>query len=406
MKKGGGPSTHDPAGTSLFLVLLLLATLSVVSAGCGDRGEEEGMGLDSPRRPAAEIRIYGETEEPGALTPVFDVAVGPEGRVFASEPRFARVSVFQEDGEFLGNIGNPGDGPGEFRNPSAIRFRADTVTILDLASGLSLFTLDGEYIQRLSFELPAPPELGFPTLPAMLLQDGTVACLAPVGAGLIADGTITEQSWVKASRDGLLLDTLVVYSVEGEYSQVQLPGRGPTFMRQPTPWTDLFLAAPDGSAFLAVRRSAALEGTESTFHVFRIDLQGDTVLAKEFAYQPVPLTTALKDSLALDWAAPRRRSPGTGPPGYAAMIRDQFLWPAHLPTVSNAVAGPGGSVWLRRSPSVGDSVRWDLLDENLEPAGHTFLPASLELKWVSLTSAWGLGEGEEGEPRIVRFDLQ
>ena len=53
-----------------------------------------------------------------------------------------------------------------------------------------------------------------------------------------------------------------------------------------------------------------------------------------------------------------------------------------------------------------DSIRWDILDSNLKPLGHTFFPASFDVKWVSRSSVWGLSLNEVDIPFIVRFDLR
>ncbi len=360
----------------------------------------------SSRLVAQRSQVYGSVDGEGALSSVFDVAVSPRGRVYASQPTYAEVYVYEADGRFQSVLGGRGEGPGEFKTPGAIRFRGDSVTVLDFMSGINLFSPDGDFMEQISFTLPTPAELGFPTKPALLLADGTVACTAPVRSFLIITGTTIEQSWVRATREGELLDTLVVTSVENSYTTIEVPGRPPTVLAQPVPWIDLILVAPDGTDLFIVDRSAALEGVETLLRVYKTDLQGDTILAIEIPYDPFPLTPEWRDSVSLSVATPGAALRELTPDRYAELIRDQVTWPVHHPSVTHGILGPDGSLWLKREMPVGDSIRWDILDSELEPVGHTFLPARFEAKWVSRSSVWGVELDEVDIPFIIRFDLR
>lgn len=392
--------------TRLALRYGLIANgLLVFLSGCAV-GDATSPSTGSNRSVAQRSQVYGAVDGPGALSSVFDVAVSPLGRVYASQPTYAEVYVYEADGSFRGTLGGRGEGPGEFSTPGAIRFRGDTIVVLDFMSGINLFSPEGDFIDRISFTLPTPAELGFPTRPALLLGDGTVACMAPVRSFLIITGTTTEQSWVRATREGEFLDTLVVTSVENSYTNIDVPGRPPTVLAQPVPWNDLILLAPDGTDLFIVDRSASLEGVETIARVHKVDVRGDTVLTRDLPYEPFLLTPEWKDSVSLALATPGAELRELTPERYAELIQDQVTWPVHHPFLTSGIVGPDGSLWLNGGIAVGDSIRWDILDSELDAVGHTFLPAHFEPKWVSRTAVWGVELNEVDIPFIIRFDLR
>ncbi len=372
--------------------------------GCGPTPGQSGD-FSSVQLEASKAKVYGAADGPGALTAAFDVAVSPQGRILVSEPSLAEIAVFDAQGAFLQTIGRRGEGPGEFQTPGAIRFKGDTLTVLDFMSGINLFTVDGEFIDRVSFTLPTPPELGFPTRPALLLADGSVACFAPLRSMLIVSGEVTHESWVKADRSGALVDTLVKYPVDGRYSSFRLP-EGPPYVGPPaTPWDDILGMPPDGSLLVMVNRTAALSGTEPVVELFRIDLSGDTVHSRSIRYDPVPLTTDWRDSVAYSWAQKEADRRNLTADRLAGIYLEGMDWPAHHPAVSAVVVGGDGTIWMRREIPIGDSIRWDLVDSDFEPVGFTFLPMDFTVKRVSRSAAWGVERDEYDVPSVVRYDV-
>lgn len=48
------------------------------------------------------------------------LGVGPDGKVYAADTHYSRVMVFDPDGRLVGQFGQPGDGPGQFRLPTDV----------------------------------------------------------------------------------------------------------------------------------------------------------------------------------------------------------------------------------------------------------------------------------------------
>lgn len=81
----------------------------------------------------------------GLIGGAADLHVGPEGRVYVSDPRGNVLHVFDESGGHVRSIGREGEGPGEFRRPGGLQTLADTLVVVDAGNGrLQLLTPEGE----------------------------------------------------------------------------------------------------------------------------------------------------------------------------------------------------------------------------------------------------------------------
>lgn len=395
----------QPQPPELIRVSIVLLSTLLILPGCeGNEATDDNPSLSLYA--ASKALTYGSDEGPGMLASVFSVGVSPAGDVFASQPSLGEVTVFSRDGSFSGTVGRRGDGPGEFQNPGAVRFRADTLTVLDFQSGISLFAPDGQFLHRVFFTLDPPPGRSFPLRPITLLSDGTVGCFSPVSQTETLLRGVENHFWLRTSRHGEVLDTLIVQPLAGAHSLVETAGSGTLTLTHPLAWNDLSSVPPDGSEFVLVDRSAGLNAEAPVFKVYRVNLDGDTVGTGAIPYEPMEITSDQKDSLSLRLAIPRAERRNMQPERLKDLIRDQIRWPPHHPPVTDVLAGSDGSVWLRRESVSGDSIRWDILDAYLDLTGSTILPSNLDVKVVSSGSVWGVELDEFDVPRIVRFDLR
>jgi len=346
-------------------------------------------------------RVYGATDGEGALSGVFDVDVGPDGRVYVSEPSFARVVAFAPDGSFERLIGRRGQGPGEFRVPGNLTWLGDTLTVLDFQQGISLFSPDGEFFDRISFSV-AGESRNFPLGPIAPLADGSVGSFAPFATSEVLSGGVQRELWLKMSRAGELLDTLALRGLLGDYYEYDSE-RGPRSGPHPLAMGELMALAPDGSFLLLADRSPPQDGRAASYGLTRLGLNGDTVVHVEVTFDIVPVSPQDQDSIARTVS-----SLNPGEDGYEARLRtivEGVPWPRYFPAFSAVLVGADGYVWVKRHMSRAGAIRWDVFDPELMPAGIAYVPASLDVKLVSSNAVYGVELDEFDVPWIVQYDI-
>lgn len=221
-----------PIGRLGFLVL------AVTVAACGPN---ERIGDRLPELLVTRSTTFGDEAGEGVLSTVWGVAVSEDGHVFLSEPPFARVVEFNPDGTFSRVVGARGDGPGEFRVPGVLSWRGDSLAVTDFQRGIHLFSPDGEFADLISFRINDGSSFGL--RPVFPLADGSVLAWGPAGNSEIIEGTVTHETWLRMSRDGVVIDTLVVASVEGRLFSVRYQDGGWSGAH-PFSWAPLRAAPP------------------------------------------------------------------------------------------------------------------------------------------------------------------
>lgn len=379
---------------------LVSLVLAASVASCGSDGTEVER---LPELVVTRSTAFGAEEGDGALSNVWGVAVSRDGRVFLSEPQFARVVEFNADGTFSRVVGGRGDGPGEFRIPGGLSWRGDSLAVTDFQRGINLFSADGVFGNLVSFSI-SDGVSPFGVRPIFPLADGSVAALGPAPNSAITDGSVTHETWLKASRDGVLTDTLCVLALEGRLYSVRYQ-EGGWSGAHPLSWASMFTAPPTGTSLVVVDRAPSIGGDAATYRVLRVGLDGDTLQAVAQPYDPVPLTAEQIDSIVLAMAQGWAESRNVAVDAVAAEIEEQIRWPDHQPPVTAVLAGDDGSVWLRREIVGAPSARWEVLDEDLTRIGWVSLPVEFELKVVAKDRVYGVELDDFDVPRIVRFNI-
>jgi hypothetical protein len=129
---------------------LLLAMLGTVA--CADaRSESHGVVLDS----VATVVLAEPDSVP--MNRIIDLLHSADGSWYLSDNGNDRVSHFSGQGAYLGHLGGPGQGPGEFEAPQDIvQLSTDTIAVADkLAQRITLF-VNGE--ADTAINLPVSPQ--------------------------------------------------------------------------------------------------------------------------------------------------------------------------------------------------------------------------------------------------------
>jgi sugar lactone lactonase YvrE len=104
------------------------------------------------------VQEYGETGEylgqlgsagsgPGQYEEPKGIAVDSKGNIWVVDEGNARAEEFNEKGGYVRSLGSPGSGPGQFQSPSAVAVDAKgDVWVADLAGSVQEFNEKGEYV--------------------------------------------------------------------------------------------------------------------------------------------------------------------------------------------------------------------------------------------------------------------
>jgi hypothetical protein len=163
--------------TVVVAVLVVNATDGQAGAWAGKVSEANGVKtVASPAKGFAEPatiklpelwRLGGDSEsEEEFFGVISDIDIDEAGQVYLLDSQLNEAKIYTKDGEFVRSIGREGEGPGEFRRPSAMFFTKKDVAIIQMMPGkIVLLTKDGKPAG--DYPIPQAPDGGF-----QLIQGG------------------------------------------------------------------------------------------------------------------------------------------------------------------------------------------------------------------------------------------
>ncbi len=172
----------------LILAIVAMAALAAPATAGDWKGKVET--IDSKKvvmNPAAPVkdatsvkmeelwRLGGETDDEDEFFGVIaDIEIDENGNVYLLDSQLAEVKIYDKDGNFLNSIGREGEGPGEFRLPSAMFFTEEGhVAVVQTVPGkIVILSRDGEPIG--DYPLPKPEDGGFQLLVGASAQAGNL----------------------------------------------------------------------------------------------------------------------------------------------------------------------------------------------------------------------------------------
>jgi len=327
-----------------------------------------------------EARIGSVNDPEQSLTWVSQVLIGPNGRLFVAQPQDQRIRVFDQNGKLERTIGRRGQGPGEFGAVSAIGFRHDTLYVADNSTRrLSYFLADGTFLESRQVATPmigsAPPEIYFPTVPQLLLSDGTALVKPEVPVALMASGT-GKVPYLHVDREGQVIDTVSWEALPLATFEIRSGGTS-FYAAKPFPETPLFHLLADGSGLIVVERASNHARAPDQFRVVKIGVSGDTVFSRAYPFEPVRLSSSASSS-ALDRIEARlARRPN--PPSRREIeqtLRRLNLIPEYAVPVDAVASASDGSIWLKRESDGSGTNLWQILTPEGTLEGTVRLPGS------------------------------
>jgi hypothetical protein len=343
--------------------------------------------------PSSPIAQDGPQGTP-AFTRILSVLPASDGSVVIADAANLEISVFSRDGAFLRGVGGAGQGPGEFGRLSSVGLLNDTLWVNDARlQRVTLFTLGGEVLTTVRRE-PGSSRVGRP----ILLLPGGMAIGSPAAdrRGLKRDVTPV----IMMDRAGHVRDTLAwVPSKNSDPVMLARPEGGFTIGRQPFPDTGLAVASWDARRLFIIDRSVATTVDSAAFKIVALELSGDTLWDRRYAYIPKPLEEARVDSFL--FVTERVLTPS----GHSRDdIRQAVFIPEYYSPVTSGFASTDGFLWLRREEGRATVEYW-IVDQVGDLVATLTVPANLTLMAATSSEVWGVLKDEYDVPSVIRYDI-
>jgi hypothetical protein len=393
-----------------WLVFLLITALA-----CGSESPRSGSFEDATLFASEELRVGTPDDPEAAFTWFRELEVAPDGSIFTGHPQESQIRVHDASGSFVRTIGRQGEGPGEFDRVGTMAIVGDTLWVLDYGLyRFSYFDLAGSPLEtrRIPIDL-GDSRTDLPPRPRGLLRDGTIIGSPPAFSDLVASGDLTENYLVRMDALGSAVDTIATYSLVNTTWEITNNAAGPSYFgsyqRQPFSDTEIVTVSDyDMTAVRVTRRSPEAQDPPAfTVTVWEID--GDTVFSRAFPYSPIPLRTAIVDSIIDAFAENVANSDflaGRATFDEAARwARESLYLPSYHPPVSSLVIGADGQLWLR-AEELGEPVaKWRILSAGGDPVGAVDLPSGFTMLYARGMQVWGSEYDELDVPYIVRYRI-
>lgn len=343
----------------------------------------------------------GTVDGLGALAEVFKVVIGPGGEILAAQPTTASIAVFDSTGAYHSDMGGRGSGPGEFQVVAAMGWTGDTLWAMDAgASRLNLFDRNLQFVRTITPRFSDLPEGVARAFPGPLMADGSLLAIP-----MMLPGSAAPHPLILVDEAGSVLRTLPPVSQEG--STVMVDRGDGQLLPISNPWDDapLWTVGGGGESIVIVHRPIAESAEDGSLRIVRLALSGDTLLDREYRYNPRSVDAAASESVYRRAAADLGQA-STPVEEVARRIRDAAPAPAFHPTVTELIAGDDGAIWLRREAGGGAEQEWQRFSESGEMQGTVRLPASLRVHGADGRRLWGVTRDELDVNFVEVYRLQ
>lgn len=348
-----------------------------------------------------EVRTGSVWDESGMLTWVVGMSLYEDSLLLVLDGMDQAIKVFDWSGDPVGQIGRPGSGPGEFRDPRSVGVRNDTIFVLNVGTrSLNLLTISGHELAR--FRLPPITVAGGIRSvggPSGVFPDGTFLGLASSSRPyLYKERSEYSIPILKLGRSGEILDTLGFHR-EFTGRKFDLPGgiAQAYFLPSETP-SDVFGFSTE-LGIVAVGE-AFPEGRDSQYRITAIRQTGDTIFSRLYSFHPQQMPGETKTALALEFGPMAEESRSL-----REALEEAYAARRCIPPISSIRIDRDGRYWVAREEIPGEPVQWEVLSARGEPEFRVKVPAGV---WISLASGdllWTVERDDLGVPFVVRYRI-
>ena len=314
----------------------------------------------------------------------------PDGSLVLADRASQELRFYSADGEFLGAMGGPGEGPGEFSNLQRVKLVADTVFVLDYDGRVTVVGPDMELVRV--FALP------FNVDDIHYLGDGTLLGESTVWAGLeeVANQLIRPPTaLVRFDLGGSLIDSIGMRPGRESYSfsYEDNAGTGPALFGR--------------EAQMAAQGSRVFYGSSDLMQVEELSPSGSIARILRIPDYPLGLTdgqVAAERASRLDVDLP----PGMTLPPWLRRTVEALPAPVTRPAYANMLVDPSGAVWLElyRGGSEQDRPQeWLILDADGTWLGTVQNPDRFSVTDIKMEAVLGVWRDELDveHPQVLRL---
>ena len=382
--------------------------LLVLACATADEAADANHIANAPELVADEVVRVGSVDDPDTgFSRIGGVAVDGEGAAYVLESQDREIRVYDETGLHIRTFGREGAAPGEFRSPTLIGFRHDTLAVRDAGLGrVTLFDRTGRVLETLSVPpawLDVAPGVMVMVEPARFRRDGfaTTVTRRMVPRELPHGSFSVPQ--VALDRSGRITDTLRFDRWELSDPRISAGGVDVRVPGGP-PATPLRM---DGEYdTYTVDRSVATAEDQASITVTRVAGSGDTIYHQAIRYRPMAFPAALVDSIIARAVRPHLRSQQADSGAVDSALRSALSLPQFQPPVRNGRVGADGVLWLQLHEDGTDKQQWLLLEPDGSIRGIVRLPSTVTIHWSSGDRAWAVVRDDFDVPWLVRYDVR
>lgn len=375
-----------------FISLFFLTGLLFVFLQCTVEEQSEILDTETVLKGVEDIRI-GQLEgvDEYVFGAINHIATGENGEIFVADYQVPVIRMYDQDGNFLRNVGREGRGPGEYLGLGGMRsFPDGRLAIWDQGNlKVSVFDQGGDFIENHTVNSRLHGADIFEV-------DHSGNFYVKIVLRDTPDMPHWEFGWLRISPEGELLDTLRVPLDEEDREQ--------TFV--------LFTASGRARAFIEMpftslsARGHQISGRNDTY-AFEINPPDSASIKIERDFTPVPI----KQEERKQWEA------------WVDYYGVKNIIPESKPAYKNILTDSQGRIWIQKyveaiytekniGPHFGPESRWwepPTFDVFL-PDGTFYatvrLPVNADFRDAKDGFVWAILKGEYDEQYVARFRLE
>ncbi len=314
--------------------------------------------------------------------------VGPRDIVALTFRQDAQVRIYSAVGKRVATVGHRGSGPGEFREPQAQGWIADTLWIYDFGLKRHTFvTADGRLLRTIPLEAILKPLRLIHQDSAATVSNWTPRTRRPDG-GMIGIATITLRS-----RDATPIRELAALTSTADGAATRIANVDADARWEPEfGFPSHFGFSTDGLEMVRVGVTD-LQRQGASIVITRLTVRGDTVFSRHMPYRGVPMSRRHVDSVLARGIGPDRvRS--------ASNIRIPIVYAP----VMSVYAQPSGLTWLTMRDSE-SSMSVLMLNRKGVSIARWSMPPRADLMGATLSHVWLRETDADGLQSVVRYRI-